>query len=326
MELSPQSVASTTFKTVKKGYDPDEVREYLTQLATAIESTQAQATAMEARARAAVARLQEMAANNAKESSGQSTSGQSSSSQSSSGQSTAKEVAAPRVGVDEAETISRTLLLAQRTADTTIAEAEAEAARVRDEARDLQSRLVDEAKVEARRAAEGARVQAESEVQALLARRDFLLSDVDHLEQHVITHRDRLRDVAGALNAIVERGPGGMGDLHRPLMSAVSEDETADAAAATGNGGTAAAAGTAAAGEADAGSEGAEHENAGAEDAGDATEAMPVSRSATADERPGDATPPEGTTGGMFDDVTGEIPAVSRPANDTFRPRSDDRR
>ena len=62
MELSPQSVASTTFKTVKKGYDPDEVRAYLGQLATAIESAQSQASAMEARARAAVARLQELAA------------------------------------------------------------------------------------------------------------------------------------------------------------------------------------------------------------------------------------------------------------------------
>src|SRR3954471_19837587 len=62
MELSPQSVALTTFKTVKKGYDPNEVRAYLTRLATAIESTQTQAAAMEARARAAVARLQELAA------------------------------------------------------------------------------------------------------------------------------------------------------------------------------------------------------------------------------------------------------------------------
>ena len=49
MELSPQSVSSTTFKIVKKGYDPDEVRAYLAQLANSIETTQNQATAMEAR-------------------------------------------------------------------------------------------------------------------------------------------------------------------------------------------------------------------------------------------------------------------------------------
>src|SRR3982751_5751207 len=62
MELSPQSVSSTTFKIVKKGYDPDEVRTYLGQLGAQIEAMQSQTTAMEARARAAVARLQEIAA------------------------------------------------------------------------------------------------------------------------------------------------------------------------------------------------------------------------------------------------------------------------
>ena len=29
MELSPQAVAAATFRTVKRGYDPDEVRAYL---------------------------------------------------------------------------------------------------------------------------------------------------------------------------------------------------------------------------------------------------------------------------------------------------------
>ncbi|MCU1397040.1 MAG: hypothetical protein JWN62_149 [Acidimicrobiales bacterium] len=226
MELSPQSVASTTFKTVKKGYDPDEVRAYLAQLATAIESAQSQASAMEARARAAVARLQEIAA--------QPSAAAASASNTPTG--IAKPgVVAPTVGVEESETISRTLLLAQRTADNTVAEADADAARIRSEAeaeakhaletaRETQTRLIEEAKVEARQAGEGARVQVESEVQALLARREFLLSDVDHLEQHVITHRERLRNVSTALNDLVESVPGGLGDLRRPLMSAVTDE------------------------------------------------------------------------------------------------------
>src|SRR4051794_41978752 len=62
MELSPQSVSGTTFKIVKRGYDPDEVRAYLGQLAGSIETMQNQTAAMEARARAAVSRLQEIAA------------------------------------------------------------------------------------------------------------------------------------------------------------------------------------------------------------------------------------------------------------------------
>ena len=220
MELSPQSVASTTFKIVKKGYDPDEVRSYLTQLAASIEQTQSQATAMEARARAAVVRLQEIAAQ-------------------SPSQPAAAPAAAPApvpavVRTDEAETISRTLLLAQRTADTTVAEAEAQARSITETAdtearqlvsgaQDQVSRLLEDARSEARRAGETQRVQVESEVQALLARREFLLSDVDYLEQYIVTQRDRLRDVASSLTDIVERVPGGLGDMRRPLVSAVGE-------------------------------------------------------------------------------------------------------
>ena len=237
MELSPQSVAQTTFKTVKKGYDPDEVRAYLARLATAIEATQTQAAAMEARARAAVARLQELA-----------------------GQPTAptpmrapEPIAAPAAPApvaerdttsEDAQTISRTLLLAQRTADATIAEANAEAKKIRDEAdavarhaldsaKEVQARLVEEARAEVRRASEDQRVQIDSEVQSLLARREFLLSDVEHLEQHVISHRDRLREVAASLTTIVEGTSGGLADLRRPLMSAAGEDTETPALAAT---------------------------------------------------------------------------------------------
>jgi DivIVA domain-containing protein len=237
MELSPQSVAQTTFKTVKKGYDPDEVRAYLARLATAIEATQTQAAAMEARARAAVARLQELA-----------------------GQPTAptpmrapEPIAAPTAPApvaerdttsEDAQTISRTLLLAQRTADATIAEANAEAKKIRDEAdavarhaldsaKEVQARLVEEARAEVRRASEDQRVQIDSEVQSLLARREFLLSDVEHLEQHVISHRDRIREVAASLTTIVEGTGGGLADLRRPLMSAAGEDSDAPALAPT---------------------------------------------------------------------------------------------
>ena len=183
MELSPQSVAQTTFKTVKKGYDPNEVRAYLARLATAIEATQTQAAAMEARARAAVARLQELA--------GQPTAPAPARAPEPVVAPVAPVAAAPvaerEASADEAQTISRTLLLAQRTADATIAEANAEAKKIREEAdavarhaldsaKEVQTRLVEEARAEVRRASEDQRVQIDSEVQSLLARREFLLS------------------------------------------------------------------------------------------------------------------------------------------------------
>lgn len=303
MELSPQSVASTTFKTVKKGYDPDEVRAYLTQLASSIESTQTQAAAMEARARAAVSRLQELAAQPSQ--------------QPVAAASSPAQITVPRAAPDEAETISRTLLLAQRTADSTVAEAEAEAARlhdastadaqrVLDAAHETRDRLIEEAKAEARRAGEGQRVQIESEVQSLLARREFLLSDVDHLEQHVITHRDRLREVAGALNGLVDNASGGLADLRRPLMSAVSDDDPAHAASDSASDVTV------------------PIERFDTSVDGDASAPVagslaPLQNESTATEdAPTDATPPAGIDL-SFGDVTSEVPLVSRSVdNDLF--------
>ena len=214
MDFSPQTVRSAGFKTVKKGYDQSEVDDFKEKVAAAIETAQNQATAMEARARAAVAKLQEV--------SQQVTSG------------TREAGASPSHSDEDAEMISRTLLLAQRTADTTVAQANADAesitvkARVDattviDNARAMADKLLDEARLEARRSAENERIKAENEVQALLARRDFLLSDVDHLEHHLDAQRERLRDAAVSLHELIERVPGGLGDLRRPLLSASAE-------------------------------------------------------------------------------------------------------
>ena len=215
MDFSPQTVRSAGFKTVKKGYDPAEVDDFKEKVAAAIETAQNQATAMEARARAAVAKLQEV--------SQQVTSG------------TTAAGPSPTASDEDSETISRTLLLAQRTADSTVAQANTEAesitvkARVDattviDNARSMADKLLDEARLEARRSAESERIKAENEVQALLARRDFLLADVDHLEHHLGAQRERIRDAAVSLQDLIERVPGGLGEMRRPLLSASAED------------------------------------------------------------------------------------------------------
>ena len=221
MDFSPQTVRSAGFKTVKKGYDPSEVDDFKEKVAAAIETAQNQATAMEARARAAVAKLQEVSqqVNNASPSG-----------------------ASPAASEEDAETISRTLLLAQRTADITVAQANSDAesitvkARVDattviDNARSIADKLLDEARLEARRSAESERIKAENEVQALLARRDFLVSDVDHLEHHLGAQRERLRDAAVSLQELIERVPGGLGEMRRPLLSASAESLLSSSAA-----------------------------------------------------------------------------------------------
>jgi DivIVA domain-containing protein len=215
MEMNPQRVRSAEFKTVRKGVDPDEVRVFLGDVADELERAQNQSTAMEARARAAVARLQEISERG--------------------------EAPAPvtvDASVDEAETISRTLLLAQRTADTTVAEARAEAARLLAEAgeqaartldstREMAAQLLAEAREEAREVGEAERVAIAGEVDSLKARRDFLESDVDHLEAFLVDQRARIREAATTLLDVAERVPGGLGETRRPLLSA-SDDDTSD--------------------------------------------------------------------------------------------------
>ena len=205
MEMSPQQVRNASFKSAKRGFDPDEVQAFLRDVAESLEAAQNQSTAMEARARAAVARLQEV--------------------------STAREAPAEPVSAGDTETISRTLLLAQRTADATVSEAKSEADRIVtaahqeaastiDSTREMSSRLLEEARTEARQVSEVELKAVQAEVEALVARRDFLESDVDQLEHFLIDQRDRLRQAASALLDVSERVPGGLGEVRRPLLSA----------------------------------------------------------------------------------------------------------
>lgn len=218
MELTPSHIAAAQFRTVRKGYDPDEVDGFLGRAAKALEDAQQQATAMEARARAAVARLQEVTAEGA-----------------ATAPAAPESPAAPprvemQVGPDEAETISRTLLLAQRTADTTVAEARSEADRILGEARveadstidstrEMSAKLLEDARAEARRAGEAERVAAASEVESLTTRRQYLVGDVDHLEQFLAEQRERLRAAARQIEALCDRVPAGLGSVPAPAVS-----------------------------------------------------------------------------------------------------------
>jgi len=227
MEMSPQRVRTAEFKTARKGADLDQVRSFLNDVADELERAQNQSTAMEARARAAVARLQEMSEGTTADT-----------------PAPAPPLSAPTpesvdVSAEQSDAISRTLVLAQRTADSLIAEAKAEAARLvaganneaaatRDSTREMAATMLDEAREEARRFGETERLAVASEVDSLKARRDFLESDVDHLEQFLVAQRSRVRDAAAELIEITDLVPAGLGDARRPLLSA-SDDDPADA-------------------------------------------------------------------------------------------------
>ncbi|HEX5366013.1 MAG TPA: DivIVA domain-containing protein, partial [Acidimicrobiales bacterium] len=91
------------------------------------------------------------------------------------------------------ETLRRTLVLAQRTADATIKEAKEEANRVLSEAREEAARTRAEAEAEARRGAEAARVNVHAEIDSLLVARDRLKVDLESLGRRIDDQRAQLR-------------------------------------------------------------------------------------------------------------------------------------
>ncbi|HXY92442.1 MAG TPA: DivIVA domain-containing protein [Acidimicrobiia bacterium] len=78
--------------------------------------------------------------------------------------------------------IERTLILAQKTADAAITEAEARA-----------EQLVTDAERQARELSEHERCRAEAEIAELDAKRDALTADVDALERFATEYRGRIR-------------------------------------------------------------------------------------------------------------------------------------
>jgi DivIVA domain-containing protein len=214
MDVTPHSVRTTRFKTARKGYDTDEVDRFKEATAAAIEQAQNQATAMEARARAAVARLQEITHGGGDE---RQAAGSSSPA--------APPAAAAGATASDHETISKTLLIAQRTADTLVAEAKGEANHLLESAKAQSAQMVEDARAEARKAFDTERDSAQNEVQALLAKRDFLLGDAEHLDRHVADQRNRLREVAANLTDIAERPAGGLGEVRLPLLSAAADSD-----------------------------------------------------------------------------------------------------
>jgi DivIVA domain-containing protein len=132
---------------------------------------------------------------------------------------------------DADETLKRTLVLAQRTADAAIKEAEDQASRTLTSAQDQAARLLAdaqeatararaEAEGEARRAQEEARSRVLAELRDLEAARDQLSGDVDNLERHLEEQRDRVRVASGELQRLLD-DPAALQGVAAPVLSDV---------------------------------------------------------------------------------------------------------
>ena len=124
------------------------------------------------------------------------------------------------------DTLRRTLVLAQRTADAAIAEANAEAAQTLEEANAHASRttsaaneraselvraaeaqaaiLRTETEAEVRRIAEESRAPLMEDIREAERVRNFLRDDIGLLERHLVAQRERLRVDVGELTRIIE--------------------------------------------------------------------------------------------------------------------------
>jgi DivIVA domain-containing protein len=164
MEPLPSRLRDVEFHQQIRGYSPAEVDAFLAEIVQSVDELVAQVHHLENTARAQADRT------------------------------IAPGDGPPSVTVEEA-TVARTLLLAQRTADQVIANAEEEARRRLDDARAEADRVVAEADARAAAVIEEARGTAESIMMELNRRRLPLERAIVSMRSRAIVYRDGLRDV-----------------------------------------------------------------------------------------------------------------------------------
>ena len=187
MEISGRILREVEFRDRLRGYDTDEVDEFLEKVAVAVDELVAELGA----ARDKLARHSE-------------------------------------TGVDD-DSLRRTLVLAQRTADLAVREAREEAAALIEDARLEATALTAEAREQAGRMRADAEGDARAQIGALEARRVELKRQVEELERIAAVERSRL---SAALNAaLASLGEATVAGLAATVAAAEPDDPAAPAAA-----------------------------------------------------------------------------------------------
>ena len=209
MDVTPQLLNDVEFREAKRGgYNTQDVDEFLERLAVGLERQDTTLREARQRVEAAEGRVAEAE------------------------QRTAEAIERANQTSDTDDTLKRTLVLAQRTADAAIKEADEQAARTLATAQDQAARLLAdaqestararaEADAEARRAQEDARSRVLAELRELEAARDQLHGDVDILERHLSEQRDRLRLTTRELQRLLD-DPASLREVSLPVLSEVA--------------------------------------------------------------------------------------------------------
>jgi DivIVA domain-containing protein len=216
MDVTPELIHNVEFREAKRGYNTQEVDDFLEKLANEWTKLQTQEREARRRVEAAEARVGELERR----------------------VSEAEQRAGEQVGAEE--TLKRTLVLAQRTADAAIREAEEQASRTTASAQEQANRMLAEAQEasaqarihaesEARRAQEDAQARVLEELRALERAREQMRADVDALEGHLDAQRDRLRLSVRELQRVLE-DPSALRPIAPPAVSDVKIPDTPPAA------------------------------------------------------------------------------------------------
>lgn len=239
MDLSPKTVREVEFREKKiGGYHPEDVDQFLEQLASGIEALQD--------------RLR---------------------------QTTERAVHAEELAVasgESDETLRRTLVLAQRTADLAVQEAKSQAGQIVEAAESEARSIVETAQQQAVTIATDAQAQLREDIEVLEAARGQLLREVSELEQWIEQHRTSLGAALTEALRNVEQGIAMMAPAPEtaavsvptaPTLTESGRDANADDGDAMGDDGVAAAASSSAPGNGEIAAAGAPATN-GADPAG----------------------------------------------------------
>lgn len=206
MDVTPQLLHDVEFREAKRGgYNTQDVDEFLERLAIGLERQEKVVQEAQQRVAAAEARAEEAERRAAH----------------------AEHAASETTASDE--TLKRTLVLAQRTADAAIREAEEQAGRTLSAAQAEADRLLSEtheahahaqaqAEAEARAAHEKARTQVLGEMRDLVAARDRLREDLHLLEHHLEGQRERVRVTVEELQRLLD-DPDALYEVEAPELS-----------------------------------------------------------------------------------------------------------
>ena len=169
MDLSAKLLREVEFRTSLRGYDTDEVDELLEKVAVAVEELQEKMRQLAYRAERA------------------------------------ERAASDRAAEEDGDSIRRTLVLAQRTADLAVREAQEQAAVLMDTARNESEKLLADARGEAQRLTAEAQRRHTDDMSRLHSERASVSGELKELAELLETERKKLTESLRAALGVVEK-------------------------------------------------------------------------------------------------------------------------